>query len=255
MEPRPSLIYPETPEWWDRQGYVPQTLYDHEVYSRSNDDTVVDWDDMEHMSYKDFIDSGPWLSGDLKNMQESCKSLIQMPREFVKHLRARKDGDCFTKAAREQRARELKEEKRRQKMEAKSQTSNPNSSTKLQSKQSKKLRSQPSNQQISMTKLDSTVEKERPLGKKSEQSRTSLTTRDQRGSQSSRPLKFEDQTNNQHGFESAEVDIQCCISPYFDNLSSVRAPSVVSSSMPVSSIPETSIYSSEFVEDNQSSDS
>lgn len=60
----PHFLDPtETPEWWEQQQYLKQTLYDHEIYSRDNDDPYPGWDDMDHLTYKDFVDAGPWLQG------------------------------------------------------------------------------------------------------------------------------------------------------------------------------------------------
>jgi len=86
LQPRPAIVYPETPDWWHRQGYLPRTLYDHEVYSNANEDTIKNWDNMEHMSYKDFITPGPWLSGCLQNATASYRALVHVPREFSRHL-------------------------------------------------------------------------------------------------------------------------------------------------------------------------
>jgi len=96
MEPRPPLMYPETPEWWDRKGYLPETLYDHEVYSRANDDVIRNWEGMEHMTYKDFVEEGPWLfQGLLKNTHSSYAKLVQMPVGFKKRIRKDQEGDHF----------------------------------------------------------------------------------------------------------------------------------------------------------------
>jgi len=86
LQPRPAIVYPETPDWWHRQGYLPRTLYDHEVYSNANEDTIKNWDNMEHMSYKEFITSGPWLSGCLQNATASYRALVHVPRGFSQHL-------------------------------------------------------------------------------------------------------------------------------------------------------------------------
>ncbi|XP_012946244.1 uncharacterized protein LOC106013918 [Aplysia californica] len=109
MLPRPALIYPETPEWWERQGYLPETLYDHEVYSRLNDDTLPNWGAIDHMTYKDFVEAGPWLTqANLQNMQASLQDMVRMPKKFQKFIRPPRPDDFFPQSAKKQKAELLK---------------------------------------------------------------------------------------------------------------------------------------------------
>ena len=50
------------------------------MYSRENNDALRDWDQMEHMTYKEFVQEGPWLTqGLLVNMQDSYVDMVKMP--------------------------------------------------------------------------------------------------------------------------------------------------------------------------------
>jgi len=96
MEPRPPLVYPETPGWWERQEYIKETLYDHEVYSRPNNDPHPMWDKIEHMTWHEFIEPGPWISGNCtSNMTRSLLEMVGMPAGNFKHEHRMKEGDYF----------------------------------------------------------------------------------------------------------------------------------------------------------------
>lgn len=64
IQPRPALIYPETPEWWERQRFIKETLYDPEIYSCFHQTEYRDLDFMEEvdpMSFEEFVRPGPWV--------------------------------------------------------------------------------------------------------------------------------------------------------------------------------------------------
>ncbi|GFO47283.1 hypothetical protein PoB_007378800 [Plakobranchus ocellatus] len=53
----------ETPDWWEQQNFQPEAFYDHETYSRENDDVLptLDDPDLPKLTLRDFVTPGPWL--------------------------------------------------------------------------------------------------------------------------------------------------------------------------------------------------
>jgi len=94
-------------------GISPETLYDHEVYSRPNDDKYANYDAMDHMNWKDFIEPGQWLDRRLlKNANLSYKNLVQkIPDEKKKRIRKPREGDYFPPESEDYRAGELRRER------------------------------------------------------------------------------------------------------------------------------------------------
>jgi len=87
MQPRPPMVFPETPEVWEEKGYTEKTLYDHECYSRnvSNDVPNDDWKNMEPLTYAEVTETGPWLASGFspKFDNKFCSSRIKAEKNSL----------------------------------------------------------------------------------------------------------------------------------------------------------------------------
>ena len=63
------------------------------MYSRENNDALRDWDQMDHMTYKEFVQEGAWLTqGLLVNMQDSYVEMVKMPTGSDKRNKSKEGG-------------------------------------------------------------------------------------------------------------------------------------------------------------------
>ncbi|GFR86059.1 DPY30 domain-containing protein 1 [Elysia marginata] len=63
MVARPPIMPRETPDWWEQQNFIPQTMYDHEIFSRDNDDIVQGYDPVKPgLTLRNFVTPGPYIS-------------------------------------------------------------------------------------------------------------------------------------------------------------------------------------------------
>ncbi|KAK3801711.1 hypothetical protein RRG08_033896 [Elysia crispata] len=77
MVPRPPLLTRENVDWWENQDFTPEVLFDHEIYTRKNDDEVGgDESTSLRLTLQDFV--GPGTSVAAIHCQQVCSKVMEI---------------------------------------------------------------------------------------------------------------------------------------------------------------------------------
>lgn len=92
---RPPIMCRETPDWWEQQNFIPQTLYDHEVFSRENDDTVEGYDpDAPTLSLRQFVIPGPFIDAKSSLVPQVAKDQYTLNPEKFQLVKINEGLNC-----------------------------------------------------------------------------------------------------------------------------------------------------------------